>query len=232
MERKSGIKKIKRIAKRYDLSMDEAKQFYLDRKEAVMEGRELPFYKWKKRNLNFDDTMEGNDIETGDFDNFFSRKRRKKIARAIRKSVPRPIRRADARVKGLIGGGISRTKDLIKRRRRKIRLNKKLLSKLRDPRFLANPSNAKKVRIRVKNMAKQIAKMDRQLVNRARRNVEAKAEMIDNLGFDGGTYYGDFNASGSGKKQNFFQKNKMLIIGAGIVFLFFTPMGKKLISKK
>ena len=80
MVSKAIKKKIKRIAERFDISLEQAKRFYFDRKEANLKGMDLPFHKWKKRNLNFDDTMEGNDVETGDFDNFFNRKRQKEVS--------------------------------------------------------------------------------------------------------------------------------------------------------
>jgi len=223
MRHKRAKKIIGKIADRFDISMSEAKQFYTDRKKANLEGRDLPFRKWKKRNLNFDDTIEGNDIEMGDFDNFFGRKRRKKIGRAVRsvqKSAGRTGREKDG-VVGLMG----KPKELAKKRVRKIRQNKRLLRSLASPRFLANPRNARKVRARVKKMAQQVAAMEKRNIRRA----VSRARRPD-FGFDGG-YYGDFSNATGNEKQSFFQKNKFLLIAGGLAFLFLTPMGKKLISK-
>tara|TARA_Y100000114_G_C11763510_1_gene331431 strand:+ start:7795 stop:8475 length:681 start_codon:yes stop_codon:yes gene_type:complete len=226
MVSKAIKKKIKRIAERFDISLEQAKRFYFDRKEANLKGMDLPFHKWKKRNLNFDDTMEGNDVETGDFDNFFNRKRQKQVSRVIRRTGKKanPINLGKGTPTAVVKG-IGKINELRKRRARKIRLNKKLLAKLSNPRFLANPKNARKVRVRLKKMAQQIANIDKALIRRSKNKAMRKMD----LGFDGGEF---MNTTGTGnKKQNFFQKNKFLLIGAGVVFLFFTPMGKKLISK-
>ena len=236
--KRMGQKIVKRIAKRFDISMDDAKRFYLDRKEAKLEGRVLPFHKWKKRNLNFDDTIDGNDIEEGDFDNFFSRKKRRAIRRKLRKASPRNVlRMAKARVKRdreILRGGLS---DLRKRRKLKVRRHKNILKKLANPRFMANPKNALKIRDKVKQMAIGINKSDKRIIRKAQklqgrpfgRGLFGTRPRPKYRRFDGYSDNSFLNADGT--KKTFFQKNKMLIIGGAVIgFLFFTPMGKKLIK--
>ncbi len=248
-----GQKKVKMIAKRFGISLEDAKRFYFDRKKEKLEGRRLPFYKWKKRNLDVSQTKEGNDVEQGDFDNFFSRKRRRKIARRLRRVGGR-LRPKN--VLGALGRGIS---DLKKRRAIKIRRHKNLLRKMADPRFMANPRNVLKIRDRVKNMAKGIARTDKRIIRRANkmRSGGFMGGMFGDrglmprtpnkrypnrrrpigrpnpyyVGFEGEDYSDStfLNASGGGFMDKL-KKNKWLVLAGVGAFLFLTPMGKKLIK--
>jgi len=234
---------VKRIAKRFDISIEDAKQFYFDRKKAKLNGVRLPFYKWKKKNLNFADTMDGNEVEEGDFDNFFSRKRRKKIARKIR-GISRGAKKTFGRVnRGLLTGGLS---ELKKRRVRKVRRHKGLLKKLSNPMFMANPRNAVKVKNKMADLMKSINRNDKRAIKYAQAGIRGDAysggrgrpnmfgatsnQGMFNapFGFDGAdeTF---LNASGGGIMDKV-KKNKWLIIGGAVAFLFLTPMGKKLIK--
>lgn len=247
-----GQKKVKLIAKRFGLSLGDAKRFWYDRKQARLEGRNLPFHKWRKKNLDVSQTKEGNDVEQGDFDNFFSRKKRKAIARKLRKASPRSLLKGIHRKhKAILTGGLS---ELKKRRLLKVRKHKGLLRKLADPRFLANPRNVLKLRGRIKNMAKAINKNDKRIIRKAeklhsmsnpffgRRPIgrpnpyysqgrPAVMHRPDYREFAGDDQFSDstfLNADGGimGKVK----KYKWWLVGGAVAFLFFTPMGKKLIK--
>jgi len=62
---KRDKKKVYRIAKRFDIDIEEAKEFFYARKKArAVNHTKLSYYKWKKQHSNFDD------VEEGDFHNF------------------------------------------------------------------------------------------------------------------------------------------------------------------
>tara|TARA_R110000787_G_scaffold106693_5_gene214513 strand:+ start:3392 stop:4222 length:831 start_codon:yes stop_codon:yes gene_type:complete len=261
-------RKVKRIAKRFEISIEDAKQFYFDRKEAKLNGVRLPFYKWKKKHLSFDDTMEGNEVEEGDFDNFFSRSRRKKLKRKLR-GVTRGAKGIFSKVNtGLLKRGIGGLKKL---RAKKVRYHKALLKKMANPRFMANPRNAMKIASKMKGLMKNLNKLDKRAIKweqkglagltqgvrgdarsggRGRRPIgrpnpyyvpnqmfgsQSNQGMFNApFGFDG--YDGEensfLNADGSGGGiMDKIKKNKWLVIGGAVAFLFLTPMGKNIIKK-
>lgn len=270
-------RKVKRIAERFDISIEDAKEFYYDRKKAKLKGIRLPFYKWSKQNLSFNDTMEGNDVEEGDFDNFFSRSRRKKLKRRLR-GVSKGAKRVFGRVnKGLLKRGISGLK---KMRAKKVRFHKSLLKKMSNPRFMANPRNAMKVASKMKGLMKNLNKLDKRAIKweqkglsslfgggmrgdarsggRGRRPIgrpnpyyvpKGRGGYSGGSGLFGATsQQGMFNApfgfDGYDEEENMFmnadgsgggimdkiKKNKWLLIGGAVAFLFLTPMGKKILK--
>ena len=243
-----GQKKVKMIAKRFGISLEDAKRFYFDRKEAKLEGKRLPFYKWKKVHLNYDGTEEGNDVEQGDFDNFFSRKKRRKIRAKLRRvgSALRP-KNIIRRHKAILSGGLS---ELKKRRLLKVKKHKGLLRRLADPRFMANPRNVLKLRDRIKNMAKAINRQDKRIIRKASKLHSRGGFPRPTFGggyprqavmgrpnpyyrpFAGDDAYSDstfLNADGGGIMDKL-KKNKWLVLAGVGDFLFLTPMGKKLIK--
>ena len=166
---------VQRIADKHDIELLEAKQFFYDRKKARMNGMNLPFHKWKKKNLNFDDTIDGNDIEEGDFDNFFSRKKRKAIKRGLRK-ISRGAKKRFGRVnRAVLSGGIS---ELKKRRARKVRRHKGLLKRLANPLFMANPRNAIKVRSKIKDLVRSINRNDKRAIKFAQAQAQGRPAVM------------------------------------------------------
>ena len=256
-----GQKKVKMIAKRFDISPQDAKRFFFDRKASRLAGKNLTFNKWKRKNLNFEDTVDGNDIEAGDFDNFFSRKRRKKLKRKLRGALGkrRGLFSKLRRVKrGILSGGIS---ELMKRRGRKVRRHKGLLKKLANPLFMANPRNARAVGRKVKRMAIGIKRNDDRLIRMKKRNIAMQGDYGGQdylrptpshypppryhqdyafegndetfLGFDVDDNNGYDYADGT--QMTLMQKAKKykwFLVGGAVAFLFLTPMGKKLIGQK
>jgi len=244
-------KKVKRIMKRFNIDSETAKKFFYDREEAKAEGVRLPFYKWKKKHLSFDDTM-GN-VEEGEFDNFFSRKKRRKLRkrlRGIRKRVKR----------GVLTGGIS---ELIRRKKRKGKKIGGILRKLANPMYMANPRNVRKVFGGVRAMAKDIVRKDKAQINRmggrfggifggrprpigrpnpysmGRPNPYQKPyrprpavmpyQKKSMQYFDGYSDDSFMNATGGGVMAKV-KKYKWWLVGGAVAFVFLTPMGKKLIK--
>tara|TARA_R110000851_G_scaffold8011_2_gene30819 strand:+ start:12482 stop:13249 length:768 start_codon:yes stop_codon:yes gene_type:complete len=239
---------VKRIALRFDISPEDAKRFYFDRKESRLNGVNLPFYKWKKKNLNFAETPDGNDVETGDFDNFLSRKGRRRIRRKLR--------RVKDRVRGIARGGVRRLRPsnvlkglggiggMMKRRVRKVRRHKGLLRKLANPLFMANPRNARRIARKVKRMAIGIKRNDDRLIRYKKRAIQnagnygyanPRYENFDNsddtfLGYDDNNGYDYADGSTKTSLMDKIKKNKWLVVGGLAAFLFLTPMGKKLMK--
>ena len=230
-------KTVYRIAEKHDIDLSEAKQFFYDRKKARMNGMNLPFHKWKKKNLNFDDTIDGNDIEEGDFDNFFSRKKRKAIKRGLRKISKGAKKRFGRINRAVLSGGLS---ELKKKRLRKVRRHKGLLKRLANPIFMANPRNAMKVRSKIKDLVRSINRNDKRAIKFAQAQAQGRPAVMGRPNpywrpknrFDGFDGYSDdlfLNADGN-KLMDKVKKNKWLLIGGAVAFLFLTPMGKKLIK--
>ena len=205
----------KKIAVREGISIDQARKFMYARKAADNQGINLTFDKWMKRNINFNVTAEGNDIEEGDFDNFLNKKRFKRINKAI------------------LTGGLSEIA-----RNKQIKRHKNLLKKMANPRFMANPKNAIRVKNAVERLVKGIDGKNRAIVRaniaiaRAQ-NTAYNRNRNANYPFDD---FSDFNADGnqqpSGGVVATIKKYKWLLLAGGIAaFLFLTPQGKKLIAK-
>ena len=251
-------KKVKRIMKRFNIDVERAKEFFYDREEAKANGQRLPYYKWNKKHLSFDDTM--GDVEEGEFDNFFSRKKRRKLRKRLR-GIRSRVKR------GVLTGGVS---ELIRRKKRKGKKIGGILRKLANPRFMSKPRNVRSLFGGVRAMAKDIVGRDRRIIAKVRggrgrgrgfgglfgggrRRPQGRPNPYYNrgkqqmfgaksnrgmfnapFGFDGDDNYSDdtfMNATGGGIMDKV-KKYKWYIAGAGAVaFLFLTPMGKKLIGK-
>jgi hypothetical protein len=252
-----GKKRVKRIAKRFGIDIETAKKFYADRMEAKAGGVRLPFYKWKKKHLSFDESM--GDVEEGEFDNFFSRKKRQKMKKRLRS-----IR---GRIKsGVLKGGI---RQLIRQKKRKGKKIGGILRKLANPMYMSKPRNVRKLFGGVRAMAKDIVSRDRRIISKIKGRGRGRgslfggggrrpqgrpnpyyrpqgrpnpyyrggqAVMSDNYAqsyFEGDDYNDNtfMNATGGGIMAKV-KKYKWYLVGAGAVgFLFFTPMGKKLIGQ-
>jgi len=160
--------------------------------------------------------------EEEDMDEFFGRRGRSK-RRARRKS-----RRSKIRSK--IQDAKQRVAKTHQERKRRAKKNISMLKAMSNPGFFANPNNRKKLRKKVRNMAKELNGATGLLINKKRRcRCRPLASQIRRRrNFDG------FNADGgttSNVKNIWSQYKVPIIIGGAVVFFFFTPYGKKMMGK-
>ena len=194
-------KKVYRVAKKHDISIEDAKAFIQARADHRFEHQEnLPFHKWEKMN-SFDDTDEVSEDE--EYDNLFGfgRKRRKKSRKFFKR----------------LGG-------LVKRRKK---FHRKVLRTIINPVAMASPKGRRKVRAMVKKMAR---KVDNCSCGTTRREAGVRSHTPNRpttmysrprtmQNFDGA------------KAKNWIKDNKMIVAGGLVAVLFFTPFGKKLMGK-
>ena len=104
--------------------------------------------------------------------------------------------------------------------------------KMADPRIMSNPRNILKIRGKVKNIVKDLARGNRRLIRHSANPCGGRVQGRPNPFFR--RFEGEdttfLNATGTGYMDKI-KKNKWLLIGGGLAFLFLTPMGKKLIGK-